>query len=181
MTKAPKRAPARGDIERARAKKAAVPQPLPAETVREAVAPDEELALLREFAHFVIGRARVSTNSKDHIEWKGAMTARALSLLPKRCRGHQSLEAQTQYREQVAAFCALILQIQSTMDFKVGSRGWCYILERHGLRKGDFDDAEKLISACRKSGDLPLDLCAEDSSRENWHRASRHRRHRRRS
>src|SRR6516165_2908482 len=52
------------------------------------------------------------------------------------------------------------------MDFAVGSRGWCYILERHGLRKGDFDDAEKLISACRKSGDLPLDICAEDSSRE---------------
>ena len=70
MTKAPKRAPARGDIEQIRAKKAAVPKPLPAETAREAVAPDEELALLREFARFVIGRARVSTDPKDHIEWK---------------------------------------------------------------------------------------------------------------
>jgi hypothetical protein len=54
------------------AKKAAVPKPLPAETVvREAVAPDEELALLREFARFVINRARsVSTDPKDHREWK---------------------------------------------------------------------------------------------------------------
>jgi hypothetical protein len=88
------------------------------------------------------------------------------SLLPRRCRGRQSIQAQIEYRDQVAAFCRLILQIRSTMDFAVGSRGWCYILERHGLRKGDFDDAEKLITACRKSGDLPLDICAEDSSRE---------------
>jgi hypothetical protein len=48
---------------------AAVSKPLPAKTAREAVAPDEELALLREFASFVIGRASVSTDPKDHIEW----------------------------------------------------------------------------------------------------------------
>jgi hypothetical protein len=88
------------------------------------------------------------------------------SLLPKRCRGRQSAAAEAQHREQVAAFCELILQIRSTMDFAVGSRGWCYILERHGLRKGDFDAAQKLITECRKSGDLPLDICAEDASRE---------------
>ena len=52
------------------------------------------------------------------------------------------------------------------MDFAVGSRGWCYILEPHGLHKGDFDAAQKLITDCRKSGDLPLDICAEDASRE---------------
>jgi len=53
------------------AKKAAVPKPPPTETaIREAVAPDEELDLLREFARFVIGRARVSTDPKDHAEWK---------------------------------------------------------------------------------------------------------------
>jgi hypothetical protein len=51
------------------------------------------------------------------------------------------------------------------LDFGVGSRGWCYLLEPHGLRKGDFDAAEKLINDCRKSGDLPLDICAEDVSR----------------
>jgi hypothetical protein len=77
------------------------------------------------------------------------------ALLPKRCRGRQSFDAESKYREQVATFCELIRKIQSTMDFAVGSRGWCYILERHGLRKGDFDDAQKLITECRKSGDLP--------------------------
>jgi hypothetical protein len=55
----------------ATAGKAAVPKPLPTEpVVREAVAPDEELNLLREFARFVIGRTRVSTDPKDHREWK---------------------------------------------------------------------------------------------------------------
>jgi hypothetical protein len=83
-------------------------------------------------------------------------------LLPKRQRGRQSPEAEAKYREQLAAFCALIRQIRSTMDFAVGSRGWCYILER----KGDFDAAERLITACRKSSDLPLNICAEDASRE---------------
>jgi hypothetical protein len=53
------------------------------------------------------------------------------------------------------------------MDFAVGSRGWAYILERHGLRKGDFDAAEAKITEFRKSGDLPLDICAEDASREH--------------
>lgn len=53
------------------------------------------------------------------------------------------------------------------MDFSVGARGWCYILEnRNALRKGDFDVAEKLITDCRKSGNLPLDICAEDDARE---------------
>jgi hypothetical protein len=88
------------------------------------------------------------------------------SLLPKRQRGRQSPEGEEQYRQRLEDFCVLITQIQSTMDFEVGTRGWCYILEQHGLRKGDFDAAEKLITACRKSGDLPLDICAEDSARE---------------
>jgi hypothetical protein len=59
-------------------------------------------------------------------------------------------------------FCNLILQIHSTMDFRVGVRGWCYILEQHGLLKSEFEDAERLIINCLKSGDLPLDICAED-------------------
>jgi hypothetical protein len=86
-------------------------------------------------------------------------------LLPKRRRGRQSGAAAVEYEAKVAHFCSLILQIKSTMDFDVGSRGWCYILERHGLRKGQFDAAEKLIADCRKSGALPLDICAEDESR----------------
>jgi hypothetical protein len=87
-------------------------------------------------------------------------------LLPKRPRGRLSAEGEAAYQQRVAAFCALIEQIQSSMDFAIGSRGWCYVLERHGVRKGDFAAAQRLITECRKSGDLPLDICAEDSSRE---------------
>ena len=88
------------------------------------------------------------------------------SLLPKRRRGRQPQGAEQVYIERVKKFCRLVLQIKSTLDFRVGSRGYCYLLEEHSLRKGDFDEAEKLITACRKSGDLPLDICADDESRE---------------
>ena len=94
------------------------------------------------------------------------IAAAEADLLPKRRPGRQSDAAVIEYEEKVAEFCSLILQIKSTMDFDVGSRGWCYILEHHGLRKGDFGAAEKLITDCRKSGALPLDICAEDESRK---------------
>jgi hypothetical protein len=81
------------------------------------------------------------------------------SLLPRRYPGHQTRHSMLEWREQIDRFSTLILH------FAVGSRGWCYILERHGLHKGDFDAAQRLITECRKNGDLPLDICAEDSSR----------------
>jgi hypothetical protein len=51
------------------------------------------------------------------------------------------------------------------MDFPISSRGWCYVLEEHGLPNGDFDAPQSLINECRKSGELPLDICAEDEGR----------------
>jgi hypothetical protein len=86
-------------------------------------------------------------------------------LLPKRRPGRQSDAATFEYEEKVANFCSLILQIKSTMDFAVGSRGWCYILEHRGLTKGNFGAAPTLINDCRKNGLLPLDICAEDDAR----------------
>ena len=87
------------------------------------------------------------------------------AFLPRRSRGRQSSESEAEYQQRPAAFCRLILQIRSTMDFEIGSRGWCYVLEPHGLAKGDFDAGQALITECRKNGDLPLDICAEDNSR----------------
>jgi len=49
------------------------------------------------------------------------------------------------------------------------ARGWCYILEEHGLGKGEFDKAERLINSCRKNGLLPLDICCEDDGRQADH------------
>ncbi len=86
-------------------------------------------------------------------------------VFPTRPRGRPSLRAQERRGEEVAAFCREILKINSTLDFRVSSRGWCYILEEHGLMKGNFDAAQRLINECRKSGDLPLDICSVDDGR----------------
>ena len=85
---------------------------------------------------------------------------------PWRGRGRQSAEAEARYEEQLQAFCAAILEINSSLDFQVSARGWCYILEESGLNKGDFDKAQTLIAQCRKDGLLPLNIVAEDSARE---------------
>ena len=58
-----------------------------------------------------------------------------------------------------------MLEIRSRLDFDVSARGWCYLLEPHGLGKGDFNRAEGRIVECRKQGLLPLDIVAEDGAR----------------
>ena len=87
-------------------------------------------------------------------------------VFPKRRRGHQSDAARREYDQQAQTFCDALIQIDSSIDFTVSSRGWCYQLEPHGLLKGDFDKAQKLINECRKSGLLPIDFTAEDSARK---------------
>jgi hypothetical protein len=63
------------------AKKAAVAPAPQAKTVRDAIAPDEELALLREFARlFVSERVRVSYDPKDRDEWR-ALFSRVKAVL----------------------------------------------------------------------------------------------------
>jgi hypothetical protein len=86
--------------------------------------------------------------------------------LPHRGRGRLGTAAQAAHDIRLRQFCDLILQIRSRMDFAVGVRDWCYLLEAEGLRKGEFDACERLITTCRKSGDLPLDICADDNSRQ---------------
>ncbi|MDD2869745.1 hypothetical protein [Neomegalonema sp.] len=90
----------------------------------------------------------------------------SLLTLPRRPRGRLSAAKAEEYAATRAAFCKAILEIRSRLDFSIGSRGWCYILEEHGLNKGDFDAAQALITDCRKTGELPLDICAEDDARE---------------
>jgi hypothetical protein len=85
---------------------------------------------------------------------------------PRRPRGRQTADAEAAYYAKLQTWCDGIRQLQSRLDFRVGTRGWCYLLEAYGLAKGDFDVAEQLISECRKGGLLPLTICAEDGSRE---------------
>ena len=88
-------------------------------------------------------------------------------VFPRRSRGRQTAEAEARYQEELAGFCEAILQINSTLDFKVSARGWGYIFENcQAITKDQLDACEKLVNDCRKSGDLPLDICAVDKSRE---------------
>jgi hypothetical protein len=86
-------------------------------------------------------------------------------VLPRSPRGFQNQATKDKYQAELRAWCEGVLQINSRLDFKVSSRGWCYILEEHGLVKGDFKDAQLTINNARKSGMLPLDLCSEDEGR----------------
>ena len=85
--------------------------------------------------------------------------------LPKRERGRPTIEAKAAYDAQLTAWCEAIEEINRGLGFKIGVRGWCYILESHGLPKGDFDKAADLLTECRKKGLLPLNICASDKSR----------------
>jgi hypothetical protein len=85
--------------------------------------------------------------------------------LPRRPRGRLNRRGEAAYQADLRAFCERILEINSRLDFDVGSRGWAYLLEGVIITKGEFDECERLITRCRKSGDLPLDICAEDSKR----------------
>lgn len=85
--------------------------------------------------------------------------------LPKRPMGRPTAAVNATYERDLQQFCEEVKELTSTLDFRVSSRGWCYILEEHELTKDDFDTAQKLINDCRKSGLLPLDICKEDDAR----------------
>jgi hypothetical protein len=88
------------------------------------------------------------------------------SLLPRLPPHRPSPATRAAYEDKVVAFCATILELQSRLDFAVGSRGWAYVLEgERFINKDEIDAAQDLINHCRKSGDLPLDICSEDGKR----------------
>ena len=100
---------------------------------------------------------------RDHARKAPAMQGD--SILPKRRRGVQSIVDDLIYSAQLVRFCAELRLLADELDFKVSARGWCYILEEHGLGKHEFAACEKIINKCRKDGSLPYDFCAEDQRR----------------
>ncbi len=85
--------------------------------------------------------------------------------MPTTIQGRPNEEKKENRKIEVQLFCEKIIEVESSLDFPVSSRGWCYLLEEYGLNKGDFDRAETLINNCRKSGLLPLELCGQDGTR----------------
>lgn len=95
-----------------------------------------------------------------------AVIAKNPLAFPETKRGRRSADQDRVYRSKLEAWATAIKEIQSRLDMSVSSRGWCYLLEDHGLSKADFDQAQTLINDLRKSGLLPLNICADDSSRQ---------------
>jgi hypothetical protein len=86
--------------------------------------------------------------------------------LPSLPRGRPTKTKLVAHQEAVTGFCNRIKEIASGLDFRVSSRGWAYILENDGvITKGEIDAAQRLVNECRKSGDLPLEICAVDEKR----------------
>jgi hypothetical protein len=99
----------------------------------------------------------------DHASIAGKMKCIPL---PRRKRGGQSAAAEAEFEQACTEWCQEINRVAGTMDYKIGARDWCYVLEVAGsLTKGEFDTGEKLISACRKDGHLPVDICCNDNGR----------------
>jgi hypothetical protein len=88
-----------------------------------------------------------------------------LSLPVSRGRGRPTKAQQAIDAERKRVWCAAIMEIKGRLDFEIGTREWCYLLEESGLSKSDFDKAEGLLVECRKAGLLPLDIVIEDNAR----------------
>jgi len=86
--------------------------------------------------------------------------------IPKRTPGRQSAASKARFDNELYQFASDLHALNRTIDFALSSRGWCYVLEEHGLLKPDFDYAQKLINMCRKSGLLPIDFTVRDMTRK---------------
>jgi hypothetical protein len=77
-----------------------------------------------------------------HFDHTSIATGMKCIPLPTRKRGAQSAEAKEEYERALSEWCREIIQTAEQMDFKIGARDWCYVLENAGsLTKGQFDAA----------------------------------------
>ncbi len=97
------------------------------------------------------------------------MTARIV--LPGIYRGARPGTARAEERIQdLQRFAEELKVLAAKAPFRMSARGYCYLLEEHGLAKGDFDRAERLINLLRTGDDttppmLPVDFTADDEAR----------------
>ena len=102
----------------------------------------------------------MSNNLPEHSEKSSGI------VLPTAKRGRRTATEQAEHTAALERFYAAIRQIDSRLDFSVSARGWCYLLENAGaITKAEFDRVETLLNDARKTGALPLDICAVDDAR----------------
>ena len=86
--------------------------------------------------------------------------------LPTRSKGRQSKESIAKYNLEVSNFAKDLIRIQDVLGFKLSGRGWGYYTEGMNLiTKAEFSTIETVINDMRKSGALPIDFTASDTSR----------------
>lgn len=74
--------------------------------------------------------------------------------------------SQKMTRQKLSEFAQLLRDMQRGINFKVSSRGWCYLMEQGGyINKSQFDKIDNAINRCRKEGLLPVDFVAEEDAR----------------
>jgi hypothetical protein len=86
-------------------------------------------------------------------------------MIPRRKTGRQSKAAIEKYDRELKDFIQLLIRINSDVGFNMSSRGWCYALEPHGLKKGEFDYIQRIINDCRRNGLLPNNFMANEGAR----------------
>lgn len=69
-------------------------------------------------------------------------------------------------KNQLQQFAQVLQAMQRSINFKVSSRGWCYLMEQSGyINKSQFNKVDMAINRCRKKGYLPVDFVAEEAAR----------------
>lgn len=69
-------------------------------------------------------------------------------------------------KEVLQEFSSILESMQRRINFKVSSRGWCYLMEQAGyINKSQFSKVDSAINRCRKEGYLPVDFVAEEDAR----------------
>jgi hypothetical protein len=86
--------------------------------------------------------------------------------MPRRKQGYQGPAAVAAYTVALEEWCQDVITLHREMNLEIGVREWNYIVMGEGsISKGEFESCEKLISACRKNGRLPITICADDIGR----------------
>lgn len=94
------------------------------------------------------------------------MSEVTIKLPQKLGKGRATLDQKIKYNQDLINFAEGIKELKSSLDIQVSARGWCYLLEtKRVINKNQFDLVTDLITKCRKTGLLPIDICAEDDSR----------------
>lgn len=63
-------------------------------------------------------------------------------------------------------FATQLKEMQLGINFRVSSRGWCYLMEQAGfINKSQFNKVDMAINRCRKEGYLPVNFVAEEAAR----------------